>query len=108
MFRSCFFVMCCIAAFAFLAAPSETSAQQGYGQQWAGAANAPDWQRFYYYPYVYYPQNFYTPEYFQSSQDMYNRYPAEMQVPAYNKDWMNYYPSTRKYHSGAHFKLDIF
>ncbi|MDR3183411.1 MAG: hypothetical protein LBT89_10955 [Planctomycetaceae bacterium] len=86
---------------------SEVPAQQAYGRNWA-TTNSQDWQRFYHYPYVSYPHNYYTPEYYQSSQDMYNRYPAEMQVPAYDKSWMNFYPSSRRYHSGNHFRLDIF
>jgi hypothetical protein len=87
---------------------SETApAEEAYGRGWA-TTNSQNWQRFYNYPYVYYPHSYYTPEYYQSSQDMYNRYPAEMQVPAYDKSWMNYYPSSRRYHSGHHFRLDIF
>jgi hypothetical protein len=83
------------------------SAQQAYGQQWA-TSNAQNWQRFYYYPYVYYPHNYYTPEYYQSGPDLYHRYPAEMQVPAYNKTWINFYPTNHRYHTGHHFRLDIF
>ncbi|MDR3232317.1 MAG: hypothetical protein LBT46_01385 [Planctomycetaceae bacterium] len=85
----------------------DASAQQAYGQNWA-ATNTQDWQRFYHYPYVYYPHNYYTPEYYQSSQDLYHRYPAEMRVPAYDKGNVNFYPSSRRYHSGNHFRLDIF
>jgi len=83
------------------------SAQQAYGQQWA-TSNSQNWQRFYYYPYVYYPHNFYTPDYYQSSPNLYHRYPAEMRVPAYNKDWINFYPQQQRYHTGHHFRLDIF
>ena len=108
MFRCTMFAILCIAALYLAFKPSEALAQQGYGRQYAQQYSPQDWQRYYYYPYVYYPHNYYSPEYFQSSQDMYNRYPAEMQVPAYNKDWMNFYPSSRRYHSGFHFKVDIF
>ncbi|GHT17372.1 hypothetical protein FACS1894189_3120 [Planctomycetales bacterium] len=86
---------------------NEASAQQAYGRD-LGSSSTQDWQRFYHYPYVYYPHNYYVPEYYQSSQDLYNRYPAEMRVPAYNKDWINFYPQPRRYHSGGHFILDIF
>ena len=108
MFRRMMYALIAVAAIYIAFSPSEAAAQQAYGNQWARAYNVQDWQRFYYYPYVYYPHNYYAPEYFQSSEDLYNRYPAEMQVPAYNKDWMNYYPSSRRFHSGNHFRLDIF
>ena len=60
----------------------------------------------YHYPYVYYPQNFWSSEYYQSSDDLYHRYPPEMQVPVYNKRWHNMYPEGALYHSGHHFILD--
>ncbi len=47
---------------------------------WGGAAGSRDCNRFYHYPYVYYPQNFYGSEYYRSSDSMYYRYPAEMQI----------------------------
>ena len=65
-----------------------------------------DWQRFYYYPYVYYPQNFRT--YPESYNNLYYRYPVERRIPVYNADWHNFYPSERPYHSGHHFILDVF
>lgn len=65
-----------------------------------------NWQRFYYYPYVYYPHNFQQlPE---SYDHMYYRYPVQKQIPVYNKDWHNFYPTERPYHSGHHFILDVF
>lgn len=88
--------------------PSEASAQQAYGRAWGGRMTNRDWQRMYHYPYVYYPQNYWNKEYFTSSQDMYNRYPPEMQIPVYNRRWQNYYPENRRYHSGHHFVLDVF
>ncbi|MDR0391630.1 MAG: hypothetical protein LBH59_06965 [Planctomycetaceae bacterium] len=98
----CTIVLC---VFCFV---SEAQAQQGFGRQWAGTYHSQDWQRFMYYPYIYYPHSYYSPEYFRSSEDMYNRYPAEMRVPAYNKDWINFYPEPRKYHHGHHFRLGVF
>ncbi len=72
----------------------------------AGQGQPTDWQRFYYYPYVYYPQNFRKlPE---SYDHMYYRYPVEKQIPVYRKDWHNFYPSERPYHMGHHFILDVF
>ncbi|MGB7326577.1 MAG: calmodulin-binding protein [Rubripirellula sp.] len=82
--------------------------QRAYGQHWGGQADTRDWNRFYHYPYVYYPQNFYGQEYFRSSDDMYHRYPQEMRIPVYNKKWHNAYPSNRRFHSGHQFILDVF
>lgn len=82
--------------------------QRAYGQTWGGQADYRDWNRFYHYPYVYYPQNFYGQEYFKSSDSLYYRYPPEMRIPVYNKKWFNHYPSHRRFHSGHHFMLDVF
>lgn len=83
-----------------------TSPTQGY--PWGYANSAPDYNRFYHYPYVYYPQNFWGTEYYQSSNNLYYRYPPEMRVPVYNRDWFNYYPEGRRYHRGHQFILDVF
>jgi len=65
-----------------------------------------NWQRFYYYPYVYYPHNFQqTPE---SYDHMYYRYPTQRRIPVYNADWYNFYPTKKPYHSGHHYELDTF
>ena len=105
MFRCISFaVLCSLCLFLF---SGSVSAQQAYGQQWA-TSHAQDWQRFYHYPYVYYPHNFNSPEQQQSGPNLYHRYPAEMRVPAYDKTWINFYPSKRRYHRGNHFRLDIF
>ncbi|QDT08091.1 hypothetical protein K239x_00200 [Planctomycetes bacterium K23_9] len=82
--------------------------QRAFGQSWGGQSASRDWNRFYHYPYVYYPQNFWGQEYYRSSDSMYHRYPQEMRVPVYNKKWHNYYPSNRRFHSGHHFNLDVF
>lgn len=74
--------------------------------QAAGRGQPTDWQRFYSYPYVYYPQNFQRlPE---SYDHLYYRYPVQKQIPVYNQNWHNFYPSKRPYHSGHHFILDTF
>jgi hypothetical protein len=106
----------------------ESFAQQAYGRQWGHTYSTQDWNRMYHYPYVYYPQNYYGRDYYRSSDDMYHRYPAEMQIPVYNKSWANFYPEHRKdprftenlifpftqrhsgsrYSSGHHFVMDIF
>jgi hypothetical protein len=67
-----------------------------------------DWDRFYHYPYVYYPQNFWGPEYYESSDSLYYRYSPEMRIPVYNRRWHNEYPQSRRFHSGHHFILDTF
>lgn len=83
-------------------------AQQAFGRVWGRQYRVRDWERFYHYPYVYYPQNFWGNEYYRSAEDLYYRYPQEMRIPVYNKKWHNYYPQSRRYHQGHHFVLDIF
>jgi hypothetical protein len=90
------------------AASSRCEAQQAYGQSWGTSRPTYDWDRFYHYPYVYYPQNFWGDQYFRSSDSLYYRYPPEMRIPVYNQRWHNYYPSCRLYHRGHHFNLDVF
>ena len=65
-----------------------------------------DWQRFYYYPYVYYPHNFQAQN--QSYDHLYYRYPQQRQIPVYNKDWYNFYPEKKPYHWGTHYTMDVF
>lgn len=86
----------------------QTPQAMAYGQTWGGTAGSRDADRFYHYPYVFYPQNYRGSEYYQSSDSMYNRYPPEMQIPVYNRHWQNFYPSSRRYHWGHHFILDVF
>ncbi|MFO0913463.1 MAG: calmodulin-binding protein [Pirellulales bacterium] len=78
-----------------------------YGRS-GGGMSASDWDRFYHYPYVYYPQNFRGQDFYRSAESLYFRYPSEMRIPVYNKKWYNYYPTCRLYHSGHHFELDVF
>ena len=87
---------------------AQTPQAMAFGQTWGGAASNRDCSRFYHYPYVFYPQNFRGSEYYQSSDSLYHRYPPEMQIPVYNRHWHNYYPSSRRYHWGHHFILDVF
>ncbi|REJ70954.1 MAG: hypothetical protein DWQ34_23625 [Planctomycetota bacterium] len=65
-----------------------------------------NWQRFYYYPYVYYPQNF--QQYPESYDHLYYRYPRERQIPVFNANWHNFYLMDKPFHKGGHFALDIF
>lgn len=87
---------------------TQASDPRAYGRTWGGASSNRDVQRFYHYPYVFYPQNFLGSEYYKSSDSLYYRYPPEMQIPVYNRHWHNEYPSPRRYHSGHHFILDVF
>jgi hypothetical protein len=71
----------------------------------AGVGQPYDWNRFYYYPYVYYPHNFTAPVQFDN---LYYRYPQERQIPVYNSNWFNTYVSPHPYYRGHHFILDVF
>lgn len=74
--------------------------------QAAGRGQPTNWNRFYYYPYVYYPHNFTRGD--MAYDHLYYRYPPSRRIPVYNKAWHNYYPSPRPYHRGHHFLLDVF
>ena len=74
--------------------------------QAAGRGQPTDWNRFNYYPYVYYPHNFQQQR--GSYDHMYYRYGPQQRVPVYNKNWHNFYPTARPYHKGNHFLLDVF
>jgi hypothetical protein len=80
----------------------------GVSPKQATAANEgqpSDWQRFYYYPYVYYPSNFQKPIQYDH---MYYRYPPARQIPVYNTAWHNFYPEPHPWHAGHAFILDVF
>ena len=81
---------------------------RAFGKTWGGGYSSLNWDRFYHYPYVYYPQNYWGNEYYRSVESLYYRYPKEMRIPVYNKRWHNPYPSPRRYHSGHQFYTDIF
>ena len=98
-----------IAVGMLLALTSRAWAQgPAYGHAWGGVSRSVDYDRFYHYPYIFYPQNFWAPSYFRSADHLYWRYPPEMQIPVYNRQWFNYYPEPRRYHRGHHFILDTF
>ena len=96
------------AALTLVLSAGQAHAQQAYGRAWGHTYTTLDWNRFYHYPYVYYPQNFWGNEYYRSADSLYYRYPPEMRIPVYNRHWHNYYPSRRKYHSGHQFVTDVF
>ncbi|HLA84517.1 MAG TPA: calmodulin-binding protein [Thermoguttaceae bacterium] len=106
--RTMLVLLCAAAVVALLSASDAKAQQQAYGRQWGRSYNTQDWNRFYHYPYVYYPQNFWGTDYYRSSDSLYYRYPPEMQIPVYNKQWQNYYPQSHKYYQGHHFVLDVF
>jgi len=108
MIRRTVLVLLLAAVIVALLCISDVQAQQAFGRQWGRTYSTQDWNRFYHYPYVYYPQNFWSTDYYRSSEDLYYRYPPEMRIPVYNMRWHNYYPQGRRYHSGHHFILDTF
>ena len=48
------------------------------------------------------------PDYYRSSENLYYRYPPEMQIPVYNRGWHNEYPQPRRYYQGHDFIFDVF
>jgi hypothetical protein len=130
MIRRTMFVLFCAVAVLVVFSVSDAKAQQAYGRQWGNTYSTQDWNRLYHYPYVYYPQNFWGNDYYRSSESMYYRYPPEMRIPVYNKQWQNFYPAFRKdppsqehqlspffcgdrhtgvkYYEGHHFIADVF
>jgi len=108
MIRRMIVAFVCSATLTVTLAASQSQAAQAYSGVWGSTYNTQDWERFYHYPYVFYPQNFWGNEYYRSSESLYYRYPREMQIPVYNRKWQNYYPQERLYHRGHHFTLDIF
>jgi hypothetical protein len=109
MIRRVILALVCVAAVGAVCCTSKAQAQQqAFGQQWGQTYSTQDWQRLYHYPYVYYPQNFWGPDYYRSSGNMYYRYPPEMQIPVYNRSWHDEYPQDRRYYGGHHFNLDVF
>ena len=111
MIRRLLLAAICCAAFvpaSLVSAPAARGEERAYGRVWGGTFSNRDYDRFWHYPYVYYPQNFYGNEYYRSSDNLYDRYPPEMRIPVYNRQWFNYYPEQRKYYYGHHFILDVF
>jgi hypothetical protein len=108
MGRRTILLLLCAAAVALVFTATTAQAQHAYNRQWGSAYTSQDCNRFYHYPYIYYPQNFWGNDYYRSRDNLYYRYPAEMRIPVYNRQWHNYYPEGRRWHSGAHFNLDVF
>lgn len=103
-------ILPCVAAALLFATCAGTARAQdrAFGQSWGSENSRVDMNRFYHYPYVYYPQNYWGNEYYRSVDSMYYRYPPEMRVPVYNRAWHNEYPTPRRYHWGHQFVTDVF
>ena len=108
MLRRTLLAICCALGLWSIGASQSHAQEQAFGRQWARSYNTQDWDRFYHYPYLWYPQNFYSEDYYKSAESLYYRYPPEMRIPVYNRRWHNEYPQARKYHWGHHFILDTF
>ena len=78
MVRRILAALVCAFALQLMGSAPHAQAQEAYGRQWASSYSTQDWDRFYHYPYVYYPQNFWGDEYYRSAESLYYRYPPEM------------------------------
>ncbi len=96
MFRRTIFTLLLAAFVLAVLSAADARAQQAFDRQWARSYSTQDWNRMYHYPYVYYPQNFWGNDYYRSSEDLYYRYPAEMRIPVYHKQWQSFYPQQRR------------
>ncbi len=96
MIRRILGVLSCTAVLSLILCVTDVQAQQAYNRQWGQNYSSQDWNRMYHYPYVYYPQNYWGRDYYRSSDNMYYRYPPEMRIPVYHKQWQNFYPEHRK------------
>lgn len=105
--RICVVAVCAI-ALTLVSSETSQAQEKGYGASWGTRQTSQNLSRFYHYPYVTYPQNYWSNEYYRSSDNMYHRYPPEMRIPVYNKQWHNYYPKPRRYHWGHQFITDVF
>ena len=101
MLRRIFTTVCVLLAFALATHAGSRSTAEA-----AGRGQPTDWNRFYYYPYLYYPHNFQRPQ--GSNDSLYYRYGPDQRIPVYNKNWYNFYPTEQPYYRGHHFTLDVF
>ena len=108
MIRRTILAFLCALAISTCLSSKADAQERAYGRVWGNAYGTQDWDRFYHYPYVFYPQNYWGNDYYRTRESLYYRYPPEMRVPVYNKKWHNYYPEGRRYHYGHHFMLDVF
>src|SRR6267142_1064954 len=108
MIRRSLLALLTVASLSFCFSTPSKADERAYSRVWGGAYQMRDWERFYHYPYVFYPQNYWGNEYYRSAESLYYRYPPEMRIPVYNRHWFSDYPTPRPYYKGAHFVLDIF
>ena len=99
----------CTAVIALVNQADTADAQQkAFGANWGNQNSAVNYNKFYHYPFVTYPHNYWGNNYYRSADSLYYRYPPEMRIPVYNRNWQNYYPTPRRYHWGHHFLTDVF
>ncbi len=99
----------CVAVFTLVNQAATADAQQpAFGASWGNQNSAVNYNKFYHYPFVTYPHNYWGNNYYRSADSLYYRYPPEMRIPVYNRNWQNYYPTPRRYHWGHHFLTDVF
>ena len=76
MIRRLFAVAICVCAFAVIGQSTAQAQQPAYGASW-GQQGSRNMDRFYHYPYVTYPQNYWGNEYFRSADSLYHRLPPQ-------------------------------
>jgi hypothetical protein len=110
MIRRTLLAVAVAAAIVWLGGTTSTAQAQehAYGAIWGSNNSMQNMDRFYHYPYVYYPQNYWGDSYYRSAESNYYRYAPETRIPVYNRSWYNYYPTPARYHWGHHFITDIF
>src|SRR4029077_493526 len=92
MIRQAILALSCAAGLWCAASAQPGQAQDpAFGRQWGNTYGVQDWERFYHYAFVYYPQNFWGAKSSRSSNSLYYRSPPEMQIPVYNRQWHNMY-----------------
>ena len=78
MFRRILIAGICAIAFAMVNQADFADAQQrGFGGSWGQQNSAVNYNKFYHYPYVTYPQNYWGNSYYRSADSLYYRYPPE-------------------------------
>ena len=85
MFRRLCITGFCVIIFALSNQANDAVAQQrAYGAAWGQQSASVNYDKFYHYPYVTYPQNYWGNEYYRSADSLYYRYPPESRIPVYN------------------------
>ncbi len=108
MFRRICTIAVCAVAIAIATGEESQAQQRGFGADWGTRQTSQNLSRFYHYPYVTYPHNYWGNEYYRSADNLYYRYAPESRIPVYNREWENFYPQSKRYHWGHHFILDVF